>query len=77
MITKALFDINEKILFNKCICYFTEKKQPSGISKEEAQSQKKLDLEKRLEGVQKQLGQTKPKKPGTFIYHWMVSCQKP
>ncbi|KAK3705141.1 hypothetical protein RRG08_005530 [Elysia crispata] len=34
-------------------------KKASGKSKEEAQREKKLELEKRLEGVQQQLGQTK------------------
>uniref|UniRef100_A0A0B7B3Z5 Bromo domain-containing protein n=2 Tax=Arion vulgaris TaxID=1028688 RepID=A0A0B7B3Z5_9EUPU len=38
-------------------------KKASGKSKEEVQREKKLELEKRLEGVQQQLGQTKkPKK---------------
>ncbi|BFZ05526.1 hypothetical protein BsWGS_08565 [Bradybaena similaris] len=37
-------------------------KKTSGKSKEEAQREKKLELEKRLEGVQQQLGQTKKSK---------------
>uniref|UniRef100_A0A2C9KCG6 Bromodomain-containing protein 2 n=1 Tax=Biomphalaria glabrata TaxID=6526 RepID=A0A2C9KCG6_BIOGL len=37
-------------------------KKPSGKSKEEVQREKKLELEKRLEGVQQQLGQTKKSK---------------
>ena len=39
-------------------------KKTSAKSKEEAQREKKADLEKRLEGVQQQLGQTKKPKKG-------------
>ncbi|XP_059153542.1 bromodomain-containing protein 3-like isoform X2 [Physella acuta] len=40
----------------------TYTKKASGKSKEEVQREKKLELEKRLEGVQQQLGQTKKSK---------------
>ncbi|GFN82764.1 hypothetical protein PoB_000927000, partial [Plakobranchus ocellatus] len=40
-------------------------KKASGKSKEEAQREKKLELEKRLEGVQQQLGQTKKPRKST------------
>lgn len=48
-------------------CFFAAKKA-SGKSKEEVQREKKLELEKRLEGVQQQLGQTKKSKKGHFLY---------
>ena len=60
----------------RIVPFFTAKRTP-GKTKEEAQLEKKQELEKRLEDVKGQLGNTAPQKKtpkkGTFSFSFFIS----